>query len=74
MILQAIASFNANACEWTVLPVQELAARPNADPLACRVVEVSMIYSVKTTLVYNDLPAHHILGLYASPTWDHCHG
>jgi len=48
MGFQAIALFNAKPCEETVLPVQELASRPNADPLACRVVEVSMTHSVKT--------------------------
>jgi hypothetical protein len=39
---QAIALFNANQHEEAILRVQELAAAcPNADILACRVVEVS---------------------------------
>ncbi|KAG1789530.1 WD40-repeat-containing domain protein [Suillus plorans] len=41
-LIKAIALFNTNPCEKTVLPIQELAARPNADPLACRVVEAYM--------------------------------
>jgi WD40 repeat protein len=41
-LIRAIALFNANKDEEALLPVQELAARPNADPLACRVVEAYM--------------------------------
>lgn len=41
-LIRAIALFNANKDEEVLLPVQELAARPNADPLACRVVEAYM--------------------------------
>jgi hypothetical protein len=41
---QAIALFNANQDEEALLLVQELAVRPNADPLACHVVEVSIMY------------------------------
>lgn len=41
-LIKAVALFNANAHEEAVLPVQELAARPNADPLACRIVEACL--------------------------------
>jgi hypothetical protein len=45
---QAIILFNANEHEEAILRVQELAAAcPNADTLACRVVEVSDIHSIK---------------------------
>lgn len=43
--------FNANKDEEQLLLVQELAVRPNADPLACRVVEVSVMYSIKPGFV-----------------------
>jgi hypothetical protein len=48
---QAIALFNANQDEEALLLVQELAARPNADPLACHVVEVSIMYLIKPGFV-----------------------
>lgn len=54
-LIKAIASFNANACERTVLPVQELAARPNADSLACRVVEAYMRVQLGTIAMDNGL-------------------
>ncbi|KAG1731842.1 uncharacterized protein EDB91DRAFT_709100 [Suillus paluster] len=38
-LIKAIALFNASHNEEAVLPVQELAARPNPDPLASHVVE-----------------------------------
>lgn len=38
-LIRAIALFNVNQDEEALLPVQELAARPNADPLACHIVE-----------------------------------
>jgi hypothetical protein len=41
---QAIALFNANNHEEAVRFVQELAARPSANPLVSRVVEVSIIH------------------------------
>jgi hypothetical protein len=44
--LQAIALFNANQHEEAMLRVQELVtACPNADIVACRVVEVSIMHS-----------------------------
>jgi hypothetical protein len=43
--LQAIALFNANEHEEALLLVEQLAADPNADPLVCRVVEVSIVHS-----------------------------
>lgn len=39
--------FNANKDEEGAFPVQELAARPNPDPLACHIVEVSIMHSIK---------------------------
>jgi tetratricopeptide (TPR) repeat protein len=54
-LIKAIASFNVNACERTVLPVQELAARPNADPLACHVVEAYMRVQLGTIAMDEDL-------------------
>jgi hypothetical protein len=38
--------FNAKMDEESVFPVQELAARPNPGPLACRIVEVSIMHSI----------------------------
>ncbi|KAG1731850.1 WD40-repeat-containing domain protein [Suillus paluster] len=38
-LIKAIALFNANHSEEAILPIQELSARPNPDPLASRVVE-----------------------------------
>ncbi|KIK38134.1 hypothetical protein CY34DRAFT_15239 [Suillus luteus UH-Slu-Lm8-n1] len=38
----SIAMFNANKDEEGAFPVQELAARPNPDPLACHIVEAYM--------------------------------
>lgn len=38
-LIRAIALFSVNQDEEALLPVQELAARPNADPLACHIVE-----------------------------------
>lgn len=48
---QAIALFNANNHEEAMRFVQELAAWPNADPLASRVVEVSNIRLSKPRFV-----------------------
>lgn len=50
-MFQVIALFNANKDEEAVLPVQKLAARPNVDPIACHVVEVSIIHSIKLGFV-----------------------
>lgn len=41
-LIKAISCFNATKDEEGVFPVQELATRPNPDPLACRVVEAYM--------------------------------
>jgi tetratricopeptide (TPR) repeat protein len=61
-LIKAIALFNAKPCEETVLPVQELASRPNADPLACRVVEASMQFQLGTiamdSALYKDASRH----------------
>lgn len=38
-LIRAIALFNANKDEELLLLIQQLAARPSADPLACRVAE-----------------------------------
>jgi hypothetical protein len=44
-VLQAIALFNANEHDEAVLRVQELAAAcPDADTLACYIVEVSIMH------------------------------
>jgi hypothetical protein len=48
---QAIALFSVNQDEEALLPVQELAARPNADPLACHIVEVSIMYVIRPGFV-----------------------
>jgi hypothetical protein len=49
---QAIALFNANQHEEAILRVRQLAtACPDADTLACSVVEVSIIYSTKPRFV-----------------------
>ena len=49
---QAIALFNANQHEDAILRVQELAAAcPNADTLACRIVEVGIMHSMNPTFV-----------------------
>jgi len=51
---QAIALFNANQHEEAMLRVKELiAACPNADILACSVVEVSIMHSIKPGLRVN---------------------
>jgi hypothetical protein len=49
--LQAIALFNANEHEEALLLVEQLAADPNADPLVCRVVEVSIVHSFVRSLI-----------------------
>ncbi|KAG2070974.1 WD40 repeat-like protein [Suillus decipiens] len=41
-LIRAMSLFNANKDEEALLPVQQLAVRPNADPLVCRVVEACM--------------------------------
>ncbi|KAG2111742.1 WD40-repeat-containing domain protein [Suillus clintonianus] len=41
-LIKSFALFNANQDKEGVIPVQELAIRPNPDPLACRVVEAYM--------------------------------
>ena len=54
---QAIALFNANQHAEAILRVQELAAaRPDADTLACCIVEVSIMHSVNPSFmcVYTD--------------------
>jgi len=43
---QAIALFNANEHQEALLRIGELAACPNVDPVACRIVEVSTIRSI----------------------------
>ena len=49
---QAIALFNANQHENAIARVQELASVfPNADTLACRIVEVSIMHSLKPRFV-----------------------
>jgi len=49
---QAIALFNANQHPDTILRVQQLAAaRPDADTLACRIVEVSIMHSLNHRFV-----------------------
>ncbi|KAG2033399.1 WD40-repeat-containing domain protein [Suillus americanus] len=61
-LIKAIASFNAKPCEETVLPVQELVSRPNADSLACRVVEAYMRVQLGTIAMdgalYRDAAGH----------------
>ncbi|KAG2136120.1 uncharacterized protein EDB93DRAFT_1106989 [Suillus bovinus] len=61
-LIKAIVLFNAKPCEQTVLPVQELAVRPNADPLACHVVEAYMRVQLGTTAMdgalYRDAADH----------------
>jgi hypothetical protein len=44
---QAIAVFNASLPEEAILLVQKLAAYPDADTLAYRVVQVSIMHSIK---------------------------
>jgi hypothetical protein len=44
---QTIALFNAGEHEEAMLRVEELAASPNVDTLACRVVEVSIAHSIR---------------------------
>jgi len=52
---QAIALFNANQHADAILRVQELAAaRPDADTLACRIVEVNIMHSLNHRFV----PSH----------------
>jgi hypothetical protein len=48
MTSQAIAVFNASRHKEAMLLVQELAAYPDADTLACRVVQVSIMHSIKS--------------------------
>ncbi|KAG1752319.1 WD40-repeat-containing domain protein [Suillus paluster] len=48
-LIKAIALFNAHNQEEAVLPVQELAAHPNADPLATRVVEAYLRVQLGTS-------------------------
>jgi len=53
LYLQAIAIFNAGKYKEAMIRIQELAAAcPNADTLACRVVEVSIIHSMKPRFVH----------------------
>ena len=55
-LFQAIALFNANKHAEAILRVQELAAaRPDADPLACCIVEVSIMHSANPRFVRSHL-------------------
>jgi hypothetical protein len=50
--IQAIALFNANQHKEAMLRIQELTAVcPNDDTLACHVVEVSIMYSIRYSFV-----------------------
>jgi hypothetical protein len=45
-LFQAIALFNANRQTEAMLRVDQLAADPSVDPLACGVVVVSLAFSI----------------------------
>jgi hypothetical protein len=50
---QAVTLFNANRHKEAMLRVQELATVcPDADTLACRVVEVSVMHSIRIRFVH----------------------
>jgi hypothetical protein len=65
---QAIALFNANQHDEAMLRVEELlSACPNADILACSVVKVSIMYSIKPGLRVNtDFRTSNIRRTYTS--------
>jgi hypothetical protein len=48
---QAIALFNANKYKEAILRVDQLAADPSVDPLACDVVVVSLAFSITLMFV-----------------------
>jgi hypothetical protein len=50
-VFQAIALFNANRHKEAILRVDQLAADPSVDPLACGVVVVSLAFSVTLMFV-----------------------
>ncbi|KAG2752872.1 hypothetical protein P692DRAFT_201742294 [Suillus brevipes Sb2] len=54
-LIKAIAMFNAKMDEESVFPVQELAARPNPDPVACRIVEAYMRVQLGNIAMDSDL-------------------
>jgi hypothetical protein len=66
-VFQAIALFNADQCEEAMLLVKELAVNcPNADTVACRVVEVSVIR------LYLGINTDRTLGISTCSIWDQC--
>ncbi|KAG1756373.1 uncharacterized protein EDB91DRAFT_1092335, partial [Suillus paluster] len=71
-LIKVIAFLNASEYEEAMLRVEDLVATPNADPLPCRIVEVTILRSVKPKFMCRHFfCAFCMSGISICPTGNH---